>query len=113
MSPSLIGRRLAGALLTLLLATILAGVLVHIVPGDAAEVIAGETATAEQVQVVREQLGTDQPPVQQYLTWLGKIVRGDFGESLLDKRDVWGSLSRAAPVTLTIAVYALILGVLF
>lgn len=112
MNLSYLARRLAGALLTLLLATMLAGLLVHIVPGDAAEVIAGETATADQVQAVRQQLGTDQPIVQQYTSWLGKMVHGDFGKSLLDGRDVWGSLSRAAPVTLTIAMYALVLAVL-
>src|SRR5699024_4990061 len=47
--------------------------------GDAAAVVAGESATPEQVEQIRSQLGLDQPVLLQYLTWLGEALRGDLG----------------------------------
>jgi ABC-type dipeptide/oligopeptide/nickel transport system permease component len=53
-----------------------------LVPGDAAYVLAGPNASAAEIEVVRQTLGLDQPVPVQYVTWLGRAVRGDLGRSL-------------------------------
>ena len=60
-----------------------------IIPGDAAEALAGPQATKEQVELIRQSLGLDRPLYMQYVTWLGRAVRGDLGRSI----------QLAAPVT--------------
>lgn len=52
------------------------------IPGDAAEVLAGPQATREQVELIRQSLGLDRPLYVQYVTWLGRAVRGDLGRSI-------------------------------
>jgi peptide/nickel transport system permease protein len=60
-----------------------------IIPGDAAEVLAGPQATKEQVELIRQSLGLNRPLYVQYVTWLGRAARGDLGRSI----------QLAAPVT--------------
>ncbi len=60
-----------------------------IIPGDAAEVLAGPQATKEQVELIRQSLGLNRPLYVQYVTWLSRAVRGDLGRSI----------QLAAPVT--------------
>jgi len=60
-----------------------------IIPGDAAEVLAGPQATKEQVELIRQSLGLNRPLHVQYVTWLSRAVRGDLGRSI----------QLAAPVT--------------
>lgn len=56
--------------------------------GDVATALAGEGATPETLAMLREQFGLDRPLPVQYLSWLGDVVRGDFGQSLYFKTDV-------------------------
>lgn len=115
MNLGFLARRIAGALFTLLLATIVAASLVQIIPGDAADYVAGDGASEEQVAKLREQLGTSRPLVEQYATWVGGALRFDFGTSIVTDREVSSSITRALPVTGTIvllaALGALVIGV--
>lgn len=83
------------------------------VPGDPAAQIAGPNATAEQLDQIRERLGLDQSIVQQYLSWLGGVLHGDFGTSLISMRDVTTMVVERLPVTLSLAFFALFLGTFF
>ncbi|MGI6129061.1 MAG: ABC transporter permease [bacterium] len=62
--------------------------MVHLMPGDPAEIIAGEAATPEDIENVRQSLGFDKPLHEQYLTWMGRAVRGNFGTSIRTGRPV-------------------------
>src|SRR3977135_2632394 len=62
--------------------------LLRLSPGDPAAVIAGDYATAEQIEKIRTQLGLNQPIVLQFINWLGDLVRGDLGVSIFSNLPV-------------------------
>jgi peptide/nickel transport system permease protein len=72
-------RRTAGALLVLLVVTVLVFAATEAAPGDAATARLGPQAPAGAVEALRAQLGLDRPAPLRYLGWLGHAVRGDFG----------------------------------
>jgi len=74
-------QRLGLGLLTLLMVSLVIFCAVELLPGDFAEAILGQGATAEAVAAIREQLALDKPVVQRYFSWLSHAVRGDFGVS--------------------------------
>lgn len=103
-----VGRRLLSAIPVLFVTTLLTFSMVHLIPGDAAVVAAGENATIEQIEQVRQRLGLDQPLVQQYLSWVGGMLQGDFGTSLFSSYKNSEALKNALPVTLSLTVLALL-----
>jgi peptide/nickel transport system permease protein len=110
----LIGRRLLLLVPTLLLVTFGVFSLVVVVPGDAATYLAGgESATPERIAEVRDELGLDDPLFVQYGRWLGDAVRLDFGESLFTNEKVTAEISHRLPVTLSIALGSLVIGLVF
>ncbi len=85
-------------------------VLTRIVPGDPAWVLVGhQGVTQEKVEEVRRQLGLDKPILIQYITWLPKVFKGDFGESIFYRRPVIELISERFTVTLSLASLALFL----
>lgn len=78
----LLTRRVAGALVSLLVLSIVLFLLVQALPGDPATSILGQRATPALVEQVNRDFGLDQPVLQQYLHWLGGAVQGEFGYSL-------------------------------
>jgi peptide/nickel transport system permease protein len=64
--------------LTLLLASALVFAVLELLPGNAAQVILGETATAESLAAMEEKLGLNQPALQRYWAWLGGWVQGPW-----------------------------------
>ncbi|WP_062378324.1 ABC transporter permease [Demequina pelophila] len=102
----LILRRLAWSVPLLVVATMLAFLIVDLIPGDPARVILGPTATAEQVEALRVSLGLDRPWFVQYLAWLGDALRGDLGTSVISKTPVIDQLNARLPATLSIVVGA-------
>lgn len=83
------------------------------VPGDPAAQIAGPNATPEQIDLIRDQLGLDRSMIVQYFAWLGDVLRGDFGTSLLSLRPVGEMVIERLPVTLSLALVTLALGTFF
>jgi peptide/nickel transport system permease protein len=102
---------------TLLLATTLVFALFWIVPGDPALTIlaGGEgdsgSVSIEQLQQLRQELGLDRPLYTQYASWLWSVLRGDLGTSLWYKTPVWEQLKDRFPVTMELAVMAMLLAV--
>jgi peptide/nickel transport system permease protein len=76
---------------------------------DVARNIVGQTATADQVAAKNAELGLDDSVVSQYLTWLGNVIRGDFGVSWFSGNPVATTLSERLPVTLSIVLAGLAL----
>ena len=62
--------------------------LLYLTPGDPAQVLAGDTATPEQIDKIRTALGLDEPPHLRFLAWLWQIVRGDLGASIFSGEPV-------------------------
>ncbi len=80
--------------------------------GDVAVSIGGPTATYEQLERIRRDLGLDQPIVIQYLRWLGNAVRGDFGDSLFYRTPVADLILERLPVTLKLGLSAIVFTIL-
>ncbi|HET9217478.1 MAG TPA: ABC transporter permease [Terriglobia bacterium] len=86
-----------------------------VAPRDVARLIAGRQASDQTLEVVRKRLGLDQPVPVQYVRFLGRLVRGDLGESFLTSEPVVNVIRRGFPVTASLALGAatlwLIIGV--
>jgi len=93
MTTRLVLRRLALALLTLWLVSLLVFAATLALPGDAAQAILGREATPDRLAALRDQLHLDEPVVTQYLKWLGGIVTGDLGNSAATQAPVGELLS--------------------
>ena len=82
MSPSYLLKRIATILFTLFVVSVLVFGITQVLPGDAAAMMLGENATAEQLAGLRARLGLDAPVAAQYGRWLAAILQGDLGTSL-------------------------------
>lgn len=78
----------------------------RVIPGDAAAAMLAESPTAKAKDDLREQLGLNRPLHVQYFTWIGGVVRGDFGTSFWTNRPVTEEIRRTAPVTFELALFA-------
>lgn len=81
-------KRILAAIPTVFLASVLVFLLIRMIPGDPAEVMLGEAATPGTVAALRTQLGLDQPLPVQFGLWLGSVVRGELGTSILLQQPV-------------------------
>src|SRR5262245_41273744 len=77
-----LARRLAMTIPTLLLVAVAVFTLVRLIPGDPVQVMLGDTADPAQVELLKQQLGLDQPIPVQFVYWLGKVAAGDLGHSI-------------------------------
>jgi peptide/nickel transport system permease protein len=102
-------RRLGSAVPILVIVSLITFAMIHLIPGDPAAAIAGLSATPEQIQVVREELGLNQPLLSQLLHWYGALLHGDLGRSLLMGQPVVQVTFERLPVTLALSAYALVL----
>jgi peptide/nickel transport system permease protein len=108
-------RRLLYAIPTLLGISLLAFLMLQFVPGDPALLLAGQNATTETVEQTRRDLGLDRPLPVQYVSYVANLVRGDFGQSFVNRRPVGEEIARRYPRTLILAgagiAFALVGGV--
>ena len=91
------------AIPVLLLVSVLAFLLMSLLPGDPAVVIAGDQASPEAIEKVRRTLGLDRPFLEQIALWFGQLVRGNFGNSLMLNQSVLSAMGERLPVTLSLA----------
>lgn len=108
----IIVNRLAASLPTLLVVSLLVFWFVDFIPGDPARILAGPTATQEEVNVMRDAMGLNQPMVTRYLRFLEGIVNPDAAVSLRTGRPVATEIAERLPNTLIIAMGGLIVGLL-
>jgi len=108
---TLVLRRLFSLIPLLLLVSFGVFMLTALVPGDAATTLAGgENATPERIAAVRAELHLDDPLIDQYGRWLGNAVQGDFGDSLFSHVSVIDDVRDRFPITLGLALAALVVG---
>ncbi|MBI4537671.1 MAG: ABC transporter permease [candidate division NC10 bacterium] len=105
-------KRLLSMIPTFLLASILVFSFMHLMPGDPAGVMLGDSATPEQVQVLREAMGFDRPLYVQFLRWFGGMLQGDLGNSIFFHKPVLRVIRDRAEVSLFIACLSMALIVL-
>lgn len=105
-------RRLLLAIPTVLLVTVMVFSLMHILPGDPATVILGQEATPEAVAALREQLGLNRPIAVQYVSWLGGVLQGNLGRSLVDRSPVSELIRQRLPVTLELTLGTFLIAIL-
>lgn len=104
--------RLARLVVVFGLVSILVSLLVDITPGEPAEAIAGEDASAEVVAAINARFGFDDPPVERWVDWMSGVVTGDFGESFATREPVLESIRDRLPVTVELALLATLLAVI-
>ena len=71
--------------------------LVDLLPADVAYELAGYESTPEEVEVLREQLGLNDPVVERYGRWLSGVFQGDLGVSLMNREPVWQAITARLP----------------
>jgi peptide/nickel transport system permease protein len=106
-----VGRRLLSAIPVLVLVSLVAFLLLHMVPGDPAAVIAGEGASDEQIAVIRAALHLNQPLHLQLLAWYRNLLTGNLGDSISLQQTVAAAIGQHLPVTAALAAYGLLLSV--
>lgn len=85
--------------------------IMQMVPGDPALLIAGEGASKETVQQIRHQLGLDKPFIMQYFSYIGNILQGDFGVSIRSNRPVLDEVLIRLPITIELALCSIVITV--
>ncbi|HWI31418.1 MAG TPA: ABC transporter permease [Microbacterium sp.] len=108
-----IGQRLLLLIPTLIGLSILLFLWVRALPGGPAVALLGEKATPEAVERINELYGFNRPILEQYFTWLLRLLGGDFGTSIVTFRDVLDEFLRRFPATLELSIAALIFAVGF
>jgi len=103
--------RLVQAVPVLILASIAVFLVLRLVPGDPADAIAGEDATPQEVEVIRDQLGLNDPLPVQYGRWISDLARGDLGTSVRTGVPIRKLLSLSLPPTLELAVASYVIAV--
>ena len=106
---TLIGKRLIQLLPTLFFVSMLIFSLQQLLPGDPALIMAGEEKDPEVIEQIRRQYRLDQPLPVQYLYWIGGVLTGNLGESMRLKVSVLDLIAQKLPVTLQLAVMAMII----
>lgn len=105
-------RRLPSAVLVLFAASVLIFLLLRLVPGDPATILAGNDATPESIAAIRHQLGLDRSVPVQYLSWLADLFTLDLGRSYIIGGQITDLVGRGLTNTLVLTVSALLLAVL-
>src|SRR5579859_4758452 len=108
-------KRGSATAVTLAAASVIIFAFIHLVPGDPIYVLLGDTATPDQVDALRRQLGLDQPIIIQYLRWAGHALGGDLGRSIFFQAPVLSVIADGAETSVLLAsitmVWVVLIGV--
>ena len=110
--PRYIAQRLVVLVPTLFFVSVLIFSLQQLLPGDAAVALAGEDHDPAVVAAVRQKYHLDRPVPVQYAIWIGKVLRGDFGESMRTRLPVSQLLAAKLPITVELAVCSMAIALL-
>lgn len=103
--------RLLATLPVLLVVTVVVFLILRLTPGDPAAVIAGDSATTEQIEQIRKTLGLDQSLVAQFSIWSGHLLRGDLGQSFFFRMPVTELIGQRIEPTIALALCTIVLAV--
>ena len=105
-------KRLLVAIPSLLIASVIVFSLARLVPGDVVTLMMEENQYAQDLEEMRAKLGLDRPIYRQYVEWMGRMARGDLGQSLYTGKPVLHELAWRLPVSLELGTVALVFAVL-
>src|SRR5258707_454944 len=104
-------RRLLGTIPVMLVVAVFIFLMLRLTPSDPAAILAGDSANSEQIAQIRQQLGLDQPMLQQFVIWSGRVLTGDFGESFFFKKTVAALIGERIEPTLSLAFFTMLIAV--
>lgn len=105
-----LAKRFIQAIPTVLIVSILVFLMLHLIPGDPAEIFVGESmATPEMLEAIRENMGLNRPLHEQYLSYMFNALQGDLGNSLNSQRPVLDEILLRLPSTLELTVAAMLI----
>jgi len=105
-------KRLLQIIPVILGVTIIAFTLIHIAPGDPARNMLGQHASQQEIDEIRTKYGLDQPLYVQYFIWLGDVLQGDLGRSILSHEQVTIEIASRFPNTIELAIAAMLFAIL-
>ena len=104
-------RRVLAAIPVMGVVALFVFLLLRLTPGDPAAILAGDNATPEQLERIRVTLGLNQPLYSQFFTWIGRLLHGDLGVSLISNVPVLQMIGQRVEPSLSIAVSTIILSI--
>ncbi len=105
-------RRILATVPVLVVVAVVVFLMLRLTPGDPAAVIAGDNATSEQIEQIRDSLGLTRPLAVQFGIWAGNLARGDLGESFFFKMPVSALIAQRLEPTIALAFTTILLAVL-
>src|SRR5690606_113418 len=108
---SYLARRLVILLLSLFVAAVVLFVLLGLLPGDPANALLGVGATAEQIEAARAQIGSDQPLIVQFGSFIGNLARFALGASFVSRAGVLAEISNRMSVTAPLTIIGFLLAI--
>jgi peptide/nickel transport system permease protein len=105
-------RRVLSTLPVLAIVAVLVFLMLRLTPSDPAAIIAGDYASPEQIEGIRERLGLNEPILKQFIIWISGVLQGDFGESFYYKKQVAELIGERLEPTLSLSLITILLVVL-
>jgi peptide/nickel transport system permease protein len=102
-------RRILSTLPVLAIVAVFVFLMLRLTPSDPAAIIAGDYASPEQIEGIRERLGLNEPILKQFFIWISGVLRGDFGESFFYKKQVAELISERLEPTLSLSLVTIFL----
>ncbi|WP_075619052.1 nickel ABC transporter permease [Paenisporosarcina indica] len=102
-------KRLAQIVPVILGVTLVVFLIMQMVPGDSAVILAGEGASIETVEELRENLGLNKPLYEQYFSYIANVFQGDFGNSLKNNQPVLDEIMIRLPITMELAFFSILI----
>jgi len=106
-----IGKRLVATIPVMAIVAVLVFATLRLTPGDPAAIIAGASATSQDIVAIRAKLGLDRPLVTQFVVWIGNMLTGDFGESFFFKKGVAELVADRVEPTVMLAATTMLLSI--
>ncbi len=103
-----VSRRLLATIPVLVMVAVVVFAILRLSPGDPAIIMAGDGATPERIEQIRQTMGLDKPVVKQFVIWGGKLLQGDLGTSLMSGVPVTQLIGQRLEPSLSLAVLTLV-----
>ena len=105
-------KRLFQMFIALIITSFFVFMIINLIPGDPAQIMAGTNATEEQVEALRIKFGLDKSILERYFIWLGNVITGDLGNSFVNGQPIVGMVRSRIFYTIELAVSATLLSVI-
>ena len=105
-------KRILSLIPVLFVVTVVIFMIMHLTPGDPAASILGLEASQEEIDALNEKLGLDRPILEQYINWVGGLLRGDLGDSIFMRQSVGQAIAEHIGPTLSLAILAQLIAVI-